>query len=227
MSIQSFDHHIQREIFLRLRHYDVAKYSDICIKSVEPSLFMYHLKELIKMGLVEKVDKGRYQLTRKGLATNQSFSSEKKNIRISPLSYTLIFAKSKDNKWLVLKRHKQPHIFKLGCLSGKIHLGETAEQAANREWHDFTELTGYKLECKGYVSVLINDNQGVITHITGPVWFVDDVKSEWSEKLSRHGLLTWMNWEEIDYDEFIPGWREIVEKIESNDTFMLDLSFTL
>ncbi len=227
MSVQGFDHFIQREIFLKLRHHDVAKYSDICIKSIEPSLFMYHLKELIKMGLVERVDKGRYRLTRQGLTTNQSFSSEKKNIRIAPLSYTLIFAKSEDNKWLVLKRYKQPYIFKLGCLSGKIHLGETVSEAARREWFDFMESRDVELVYRGYVSVLINDDQGIITHITGPVWFVDNVKRNWNEKLSRHGQLSWVDWSELDYLQFIPGWKEIVEKIESEDSFMLDLSFTI
>ncbi len=37
----------------------------------------------------------------------------------------------------------------------------------------------------------------------------------------------WIDWEKVDYEEFIPGWREIVEMIESGKPTYLDLEFDL
>jgi predicted transcriptional regulator len=94
MSIQGFEHHLQREIFLKIRQYDIAKYSDLVIKDVEPSQFMYHLKQLIRDGLIEKVGKGQYRLSREGILARQGFSADYKNRVLAPLTYTMIFARN-------------------------------------------------------------------------------------------------------------------------------------
>ena len=43
----------------------------------------------------------------------------------------------------------------------------------------------------------------------------------------NRGDTKWVEWEKIDYHEFIPGWREIVEMIESGEPAYLDLEFTV
>jgi ADP-ribose pyrophosphatase YjhB (NUDIX family) len=228
MSVEGFDHHIQREIFLKLRQHDVARYADINIKTIESSQFMYHLKELIRAGLVEKVEKGRYRLTRKGIALSQGFSTERKNIALAPLSYTLIFARSKNGKYLVVRRNKQPFIDMYACISGKIHMDETLKEAAAREWDEDIPLKLPKLSYKGYVSVLVKETGQTLAHITGPVWFADKLEEEWESVDTRIGHVQWVDWEELPYDQFIPGWKEIVSTAESEqEPFLLDLSFTL
>jgi DNA-binding transcriptional ArsR family regulator len=228
MSVQGFDHYIKREIFSKLRQNESVRYSDLVIKTVEPSQFMYHLKELMRMGLVEKVEKGRYRLTKDGIRASQAFSSTKKNITVSPMTYTLIYARSNKGKWLVLERHKHPYINMYGCISGKVHIDEMLTDAFEREWKDFIGTSIPNRQFKGYASVLITDNDEVLTHIAGPVWFVDGIDEDWSEKEAVHGQLSWVNWQELDYDKFIPGWKEIVDQIESSNVpFLLDLSFSL
>ncbi len=229
MTVQGFDHYIQREIFLKLRQHDVARYSELNIKSIESSQFMYHLKELIRAGLVEKIGKGQYRLTAKGITYSQNFSTEQKNITISPLTYSLIFARSNKGNWLILKRNKQPYINLLGCLSGKVHMEETLTDAAKREWDtSYNSKTNPEMIYKGMVSVLLRDNERVLTHITGPVWFIDNLNEDWQEYEAPNGTLLWADWTKIPYDQFIPGWKEIIEAIEiSKQPFLLDLSFTL
>lgn len=228
MSVQGFDHHIKREIFSRLREHDVMRYSDLVIKGIEPSQFMYHLKDLMRMGLVEKVEKGKYKLTKDGIRASQSFSSEKKDITSSPLTYTLIFARSSKGRWLVLERHKHPYINMFGCISGKVHIEETLDEALRREWTDFMGLELDSAQYRGYASVLIKDAGQVLTHITGPVWFIDGVEELWLEKEARHGKLYWVDWEQLDYKRFIPGWKELVVELEDPaKPFILDMSFSL
>lgn len=228
MSLQGFDHYIQREIFLRLREHEVAKYSDLQIKGLESSQFMYHLKELIRLGLVEKIEKGRYRLTRKGITTSQGFSTDTKNFTVSPLTYTLLFVKNTDGKWLHVQRTKQPFINQFACISGKVHMNETLAEAAQREWHESTSEPDIALIYRGTASVKISEVSGVLTHITGIIWFAEGIHTDWQTKDSRLGKLSWQAWQALDYKEFIPGWREIVEALDSSShPFLLDMSFTL
>jgi ADP-ribose pyrophosphatase YjhB (NUDIX family) len=227
MSVQGFEHHLQREIFLKIRQHDIAKYSDLVIKNVEPSQFMYHLKQLIRDGLIEKVDKGQYRLTRQGIMVSQGFSSEQKNIVLAPITYSLIFARSVDDTWLIMKRRKQPYINQYGCLSGKLHMAETLKLAAKREWREHISDKVPELNYKGYVSVLLTKEHDVVTHITGPVWFADNVEPDWQAKQAKTGEFEWVNWQQLDYAEFIPGWKEIINHLNEPAPFLLDLSFEL
>lgn len=228
MSIQGFEHHLQREIFLKIRQHDIAKYSDLVIKDVEPSQFMYHLKQLIRDGLIEKVGKGQYRLSREGILASQGFSAEHKNMVLAPLTYTMIFARNSKGKWLIMKRLKQPYINKYACLSGKLHMSETLRSAAGREWQEHVSPTVPDMQYRGYASILFMKDNNVVTHITGPVWFAGDVDAEWDEKQTKTGFFQWVDWKQLDYTQFIPGWEELVNAIEgSPEPFMLDLSFKL
>lgn len=179
------------------------------------------------MGLVEKVDKGRYRLTTKGLRLSQNFSSEKKDLTLAPLTYSIIFARSKAGRWLISKRGKQPYIHQLGALSGKVHLEETLQEAVKREWQTAIGESIPEFIYQGQVSVLIIEDDAVKTHVTGPVWFADNL-DEWSKFDSALGTLEWLDWKDLPYNQFIPGWKEIIEAIEANQgPFLLDLRFTL
>lgn len=224
MSIYKFDHHIQSTIFSKLRLNTEVRYKDLKIEGLESSQFVYHLQGLIRGGLVEKFDHGKYRLTAKGVELAQHFSSSKGALNIAPPTYTLIFLRSKKNKWAVLKRKKQPHFNKYACISGKVHAGETLADAAKRELNDFTLGTVTSpLSYIGYISVCVT-TQGFQTHITGPIWFADRLEEK-AFPDSRHGILEWHHWEKLPYDEFIPGWKEIIEYIEKGDRNYLDLHF--
>lgn len=228
MSVHGFDHYIQRDIFMKLRQCDEARYSELVIKTIEPSQFVYHLKELIRMGVVEKIDKGRYRLSREGIKISQNFSGSTRNITVAPLTYNLIFARSVKGRWLVLERRKQPYFNMLGCISGKVHMEETLIEARDREWREFTTQPIPEFEYEGYTSVLIKQDNEVLTHIAGSVWFADKVEEVWSNREAIHGLLQWVDWRSIDYKKFIPGWKELIKPIELNEPpFILDLSFNL
>lgn len=223
MSIHKFDHHIQATIFANLRESNGLRYRDLKDPSIESSQFVYHLKELIKSGLIEKYAHGSYRLTKKGLSLAQHFSSEKNALREGVLTYSLICIRSKSGKWLLVKRKKQPFYNYYASLSGKVHIGETLRQAAARECSILP--TNIDLHYKGYVSILIS-GEAIETHISGPVWFADDIE-EFDTTTVQERELYWANWQNLPYEQFIPGWREIVDMIESPDANYLDLMFTI
>ncbi|MDO8336579.1 MAG: hypothetical protein Q7T74_07455 [Candidatus Saccharibacteria bacterium] len=224
MSIQRFDHHIQAEIFAKLRHSPTLRYKDLKNPELESSQFMYHLRELIKLKLVEKTDDGYYKLAPKGVELAQHFSSEVANLQEAPLTYSLIFLRTKTKKWFVSHRKRHPFIGKYACISGKVHMQETLRTAAKRELSEFSKgKIDIPLIYSGYVSVLVHQ-KNALNHVTGPVWFADNLEEIELPEINR-GDTKWVEWEKIDYNEFIPGWREIVEMIESGKSDYLDLEF--
>lgn len=226
MSVQRFDHHIQADIFAKLRHNPTQRFKELKNPALESSQFMYHLRELMKQKLVEKTEDGYYKLAPKGVGLAQHFSSALGNLNEAPLSYTLIFLKTKTDKWFVLRRRKQPHIGKLACISGKIRMDETLQQAVERELIAFTGgKIKNNLKYKGFVSILIK-GKTARTHITGPVWFIGDIE-EITLPETATGKGEWVKWQELPYEDFIPGWREIVDMIENNDPAYLDLEFSI
>lgn len=224
MNMQRFHHHIQADIFAKLRHNASLRYKDLKEPGLEPSQFTYHLKELAKQKLVEKTEKGGYRLAPAGVELAQHFSSSKGNLNQAPLSYTLIFLRTTDKRWFVVKRGKHPHIGKYACISGKIHMDETLQQAAERElYNQSMGLIKTTLEYRGYVSVMVRE-QGYITHITGPVWFADNLEPV-ALPAKAYGEILWADWTKLPYGQFIPGWKEIVEMIENDNPAYLDLSY--
>lgn len=226
MSIHKFDHHIQAEIFAKLRASDSVRYRDLKDPALESSQFVYHLKELGKRDLVQKNEEGHYTLTPKGMSLAQYFSSEKAALNPGTLSYTMLFLRSKKGRWLLVKRKKQPFYNHYAAPSGKIHTHETLAQAAQRELALVTDgKIENKLQYKGYVSILTR-GESTETHITGPIWFMDNCDEFDESKITAKNLV-WADWQELPYHEFIPGWREIVEMIEVGTPPYLDLAFDI
>lgn len=225
--MQGFEHHVQADIFGRLRTARSLRYSELRDPTIESSLFMYHLKELMRQKLVEKVGRGEYQLSPKGVMLAQNFSSETGKPRYGVLSYTLLFLRSDKGRWYVLERTKHPYVGMYACISGKIHAHETVKEAVGRELDEFTngQLSDTEVQFKGYASVMIHKGEQ-LTHVSGPVWFADNVP-EIDFKPVRHGIPQWMDWKAAQYDQFIPGWKEIVQMIEGGDQAYLDLAFVL
>lgn len=232
MNYQRFSHHIQADIFAKLRNNAHLRYKDLKQPGLEPSQFAYHLKDLMKQKLVKKNEDGGYSLAALGVQLAQHFSSSLGNLLEAPLGYSLIFLRSTDGRWLLVRRGKHPHINKYACISGKIHMGESLQEAAKRELYEQTMgAMETELEYKGFASIVIREKD-FLTHIVGPVWFADncppvDLPSS-VERTSTdwHTLeILWANWHTLPYDQFIPGWKEIVAMIESGKPAYLDLSF--
>ncbi|MCA9348553.1 NUDIX domain-containing protein [Candidatus Saccharibacteria bacterium] len=217
-------HHIQRRIFNRLVGAESMRYSELKPKELEANAFMYHLNELIKAGLVEKQDK-QYQLTETGKALATRFSIRESGIRLMPTTLSVIYLHSQDEQTLLYRRKRQPYIDALGFPSGKIHLGETLEEAAYRE---LEEKCGYqpkevKLTLKGEFSLVSRRDKFIENHVIGHLWegMVIDKKTH----TNHAGETYWADWQAEDYSQFIPGFKELIEASKQSNQFVLDLKF--
>lgn len=136
-------HYYQRDIIRNLSVKVDTRFNDLLIDGLESEHMNYHLKNLIKLGLVKKVD-GLYALTDSGKDYSNLLDDENWTVEKQPKTSILIRGVRKNDKGdiehLMNKRLRQPYHGMVGRISGKVRFGETIEQAAARELFEETGL---------------------------------------------------------------------------------------
>lgn len=100
----------------------------------------FHIKKLVDVGYIEKVDDG-YILTPGGKEYANRMDTDEAKIEKQPKVSVLLIVDDKSGKSLAQQRLKQPYYGFWGRMSGKVRWGETLEEAANRELQEETGLT--------------------------------------------------------------------------------------
>lgn len=115
-------------------------------ESIENNKFDFHLKELMRQGLIEKNEtNGLYKLTDKGKEYANTMDTDKvkvqKQAKIGAISVAL---REVEGKWeyLIYTRLKQPFYGSQGFPSGKVKWGELCRDACQREFKEETNLEG-------------------------------------------------------------------------------------
>lgn len=146
--MKSTIHPIQAMILRELLFKENARFSDLNWQKIRTDQFTFHLKSLIKAGLVKKASRGFYSLTARGKEFANRLDTKslalEKQAKISVLIIG-INGQGKTKKYLVQQRLKQPYFGFYGFVTGKVKWGETILEAANRE---FKEETGLEAKLK-------------------------------------------------------------------------------
>lgn len=126
-------HHIQKNILSVLQHQRYARFRDMRPPRVDTNLYSYHLKLMLKHGLVEKTDKG-YTLGLAGILYADRVSAEAFTIRRQPKIITMLVVQNSDGDILLYRKRRQPFIDQWNLPQGKIHIDDaTIAGAAKRE----------------------------------------------------------------------------------------------
>lgn len=125
-------HYIQRHILDKLVYDAVLRNRDMRPPNVESNVYQYHLLQLQYDGYVKKVDNG-YTLTGRGLAYADRHSTALKKTRTQPKLITVLFVTNAANEVLLVPKKRQPFMNTMNLPSGKIHLEESIDAAAQRE----------------------------------------------------------------------------------------------
>jgi 8-oxo-dGTP pyrophosphatase MutT (NUDIX family) len=219
-------HHIQLGILRQMLLSSESRYSDMKPKNVESNLFMYHLKQLIREGLIEKHDK-IYTLTREGKRFADRATLETMRIRVQPKIVIVLCIRREDGKWLIMRRKHQPFVDYKGFPSGKMHYGETLQQAAERELREKTGLTGVDLTLRGNVVMRFTEDGEIVNHIIGYVvqgGVARDVEVDFDSEYFQ----TFMGEDKDLFEEpCFKGHHEIFELLQSdsNDLIMREYEF--
>lgn len=187
---------------------------------IESSHFKYHLNQLLKDRLVEKAGRGVYKLTAKGKATVDRLSRGRVNPHLTPkvITYTLL----KDTRNYYLQRKdKEPYIGLLNMVGGKVHLGESSEEAAKREVY---EKTGQKIDviklC-GITEVRISTGEDLLSHVVAYVYAADLIDAS----PPPENLITIPFENLVSQTDLAPDLIGIINRIESSSSlFAMNLT---
>jgi 8-oxo-dGTP pyrophosphatase MutT (NUDIX family) len=145
-------HEFQMTILRELLFKPGARFRDLNKVDVTNDHFAFHVKHLLKNGLIIK-DDGKYFLTTSGKEfANRMDTDVLKLERQAKLAVAIhaLRVKKSVKEYLVHQRLKEPFYGWYGSHSGKIRWGERPLDCAKREFLEETGLTG-KFKLKGIV----------------------------------------------------------------------------
>ncbi len=218
-------HVIQKEILIRLIQNPELRYSQLKPKHIESNHFMYHLKALIREGMVEKKDNGRYSLTMEGKLYADQVNLKTLKVRRQPKIVTLVAVQNSKGQWLLYKRKHQPLINQIGFPYGKLHLGETVQEAAERELMEKTGMT-CKLTHKGDGYIIIHEENEPVSQICFHLFYGRNPKG----KMKTETQYGWIRWSEDEDDftqpPFMASMADLMKLIKTKkDRFFIELIY--
>ena len=219
-------HIIQTKIFEKLVFNERLRFSELRPARVESNLFVYHLKQLIKDGLIEKQDR-YYTMTPQGMAYTDRISYKTMKERKQPKIITMLDITNDCGETVLYRRQHQPYIGMVGYPSGKVHMEDRIADAAQRE---VREKIGFAcpvtLQHCGDVYVAISKNGFLISRVLGHV-FVGRTNQPIENTQTNNVVRFWADYTTIEAHEMLPGMPEIKHSIASGSFFFAELSFDL
>ena len=162
------DHHIQKSIVYDLAFADSLRFSDLKPDDMENKAFTYHLKKVVKAGLVQKLDDGHYSLTMKGRRIGKG--ALKKESRLLDRAYSILLLavrRSEDDGWLLYKRQTQPLLGLTGFMQAQPIAETDARTTAQQTAREQTGLTvNFDVQGHGYFRVYRNGELESFIHFT-------------------------------------------------------------
>lgn len=220
------DHVIQKNIVKTLVSLKHARFSELKPKQVESNLFMYHLKQLIKRGIVEKQDNG-YILSTEGRMFVDRANLDRLVFRVQPKIVSILAVKSGKGNWLLLERLHEPHMNRIGFPSGKLHYGEKLEDAAVRELVEKAGLSNIPLKMTGNVGMRFMDKAGqdVINHTIGYVFAAELTDEPAITNSSPYWRSFWGAEDKLLTGNVFKGHQDILHHLASGKLFIESLDY--
>jgi len=205
------DHHIQRHIIGVLMFQKLARFRDLRPPKTDTNLFTYHLKVLLKNGLVSKTDSG-YTLSQKGMSYVDRVSTDKFTIRSQPKVITMMVIQNSDGDVLLQKRTKQPYIDTWTLPYGKLHIDDpTIAAAAERETFEKLGLKNQPLTHAGDCYIRVKANGAILSTTLAHVFRFN------RDDIATNETTQWARPHKLAQYELAPAVEAIVTRTFFND----------
>lgn len=212
----TISHHIQKHIIDVLMYTDVARFRDLRPPKIDTNLFTYHLKGLIKSGIVEKLSHG-YTLSTAGLTYVDRVSTEKKTIRTQPKIITMMVIQNEEGDILLQRRTKQPYINTWTLPYGKLHVEDkSAKEAATREAFEKLGLENPDLEHAGDCYIRVSAKGNLLSTTLAHVF------RAYREYTIHSDDLVWARPHKLDQYKLSPAVEEIMSRTFFKDPFYFE-----
>lgn len=173
----SVKHRIQKHIVDVLTYQNVARFRDLRPPRTDTNLFTYHLKSLMKSGVVEKTKEG-YTLSSRGLSYVDRASGEEETARTQPKIITMLVVQNGDGDILLQRRTKQPFIDTWTLPYGKLYIDDaSAKEAAQREVFEKLGIANQEVEHAGDCYIRVRAKCEILTTTLAHVFrfYRDDI----------------------------------------------------
>jgi ADP-ribose pyrophosphatase YjhB (NUDIX family) len=195
---------------------EVARFRDLRPARTDTNLFSYHLKTLIKLGLVKKVENG-YTLTAMGLSYVDRVSTEKRVVRMQPKIISMLLIQNSEGDILLQRRKKQPYINAWTLPYGKIHIDDaTLEKAAQREAHEKLGLIDQPLRHIGICYIRVSSGGDILSTTTTHVFAFNSDAIETTEDI------VWARPHKLHDYKLAPAVEAIMTRGFFNDPFFFE-----
>ncbi|HEX6258020.1 MAG TPA: NUDIX hydrolase [Candidatus Saccharimonadales bacterium] len=206
---------IQEHVLKELIRHKTRRYSELRPRDIEGNLFMYHLKGLLREGIIEKTEK-QYMLSKKGQQHVAQLSLSTGKQRRQPLVLNCIIAKNSEGEYLFLRWHRQPNTGLVSFPHGMMHYGEGSLSSAKRELAEKTGLGG-DLSYIHTVPIRTLHNDAVERHMLVRLFRANNLQPL-ENTLPRTDTSEpfWASLNTIHPDDFIPGFHELAMAVDSD-----------
>lgn len=216
INLTTVNHHIQKYIIDVLMYTEVARFRDLRPARTDTNLFSYHLKTLIKTGLVQKVENG-YRLTGMGMSYVDRVSTEKRVVRMQPKIISMLLIQNSEGDILLHRRKKQPYINAWTLPYGKIHLDDTTiEKAAQREAKEKLGLKDQPLRHIGICYIRVNSGEVFLSTTIAHIFAFNRDDIETSDDI------IWARPHKLKDYKLAPAVEDIVARGFFNDPFFFE-----
>ncbi|PIV90680.1 hypothetical protein COW46_02520 [Candidatus Gracilibacteria bacterium CG17_big_fil_post_rev_8_21_14_2_50_48_13] len=181
---------------------------------------------LIQEGLVEKDPDGRYILSRKGKEEANRHDRDAESPRVQAKVSAVFCLQNAEGQWLVYTRKKEPYFNSIGFPTGKVQLGETYADAAERELLEETGLVA-KASLRGILHVHVYDEN--TKELLEDKLFGVCLMGEHHGRLSpsEEGEFFWSTLEDLQKkNPLLPETNALVQLIQTKEPFIQEISLS-
>ncbi len=219
------EHHIQRSIAHRLAFSDGLRFGELKPDSIDNKLFNYHLKILVRDGVVEKKDDGLYQLSadgkRLGLRTfmgNEPLTEHAYSVLI------LVVRRKVDGAWLLYTRNTHPLLHLQGFMHAVPEYDTAITDTARRQLQAMTGLIGEFTNLgSGFFRVFKDDTLESFTHFN--MLTCEDAQGDLVVNDERASY-DWVHDPDFSADTMIPNSKTLASVYSKGEPFFIEETIT-
>lgn len=212
----TIEHVIQKHILSVLMRQRTARFRDMRPPNTDSNLYSYHLKLLLKGGLIDRNADG-YTLSKKGVVYVDRVSTATFDVRLQPKITTMFVVQNSDGQVLLYQRYRQPFIGTWSLPNGKVHIADASvRESARREAREKLGVSDpdfmHAGEC--YIRTM-SDSQVVMSTLVHVFKFNSD-------DIVMNERLRWVKPHRLNELELAPAVERIVARTFFNDPYFFE-----